>query len=206
MSKEHVILQGGKNRIALISFSRNSLNIRQLSSCLKQAGFETLCIYMIGSVTEKAIQLLNETITIDDVGLVGLSLVTDDYENAVNITLAIKSQCKVPVAWGGAHVNVMPEESLRFADAICLGEGESAIVDFSKAYFEKGVFDYSIPNWWYSVDGQIIKNEIRNLIEDLDQLPIPDLDIEDHVLIQNDKIQKGIFDLPDGEYLSLIHI
>lgn len=190
----------GNNKIALISFSRNSLNIRQLSSCLKKEGFETACIYFVGSTTDKEVQLLNETIKKEGIGLVGISLVTDDYVKAVKITLSLKANCQVPVVWGGAHVNVMPEESLNFADAICLGEGESAIVDFSKAYFEKGEFDYIIKNWWYSVNGQIIKNEIRDLIEDLDQLPLPDFNVEDHILIQNDTLQKGVYDLPDGEY------
>lgn len=155
---------------------------------------------MIGLATEKALQLLNETIKKEGIGLVGISLVTDDYINAVNITLSVKENCQVPVVWGGAHVNVMPEESLKFADAICLGEGEAAVVDFSKAYFETGQFDYSINNWWYSVNGQIIKNEIRDLIEDLDELPLPDFNVDEHILIQGDTMQKGVFDLLDGEY------
>lgn len=73
---------------------------------------------------------------------------------------------------GGAHATFFPEfienEGI---DVICRGEGEEAIVDFINAFEKKE--DYStIRNLWVKKpDGEIIKNDVRNLIEDLDSLP-----------------------------------
>jgi radical SAM superfamily enzyme YgiQ (UPF0313 family) len=39
---------------------------------------------------------------------------------------------------------------------------------------EKGQIDYSIKNIWFKRNGNIIRNDIRPLLEDLDELPFPD--------------------------------
>src|SRR5512137_1539965 len=116
-------------RTALISFLTNSINTRLLSSYLKQNGYDALCYFCPGTVSEQNVQSLVEHLRKNQVSLVGISLVTDDYYSAVVVTRAIKKVLGVPVIWGGAHVNVRPDECLRHADMICRGEGEEAILE-----------------------------------------------------------------------------
>jgi anaerobic magnesium-protoporphyrin IX monomethyl ester cyclase len=84
---------------------------------------------------------------------------------------------------GGPHATFFPEMvDSEGVDAICRGEGEDAIVDFANA-LERGS-DYSrIQNFWVKNGGEIIRNDMRPLIADLDRLPFPDRDLlfsQDH--------------------------
>jgi anaerobic magnesium-protoporphyrin IX monomethyl ester cyclase len=84
---------------------------------------------------------------------------------------------KVLTLIGGPHATFFPEmlES-EGIDAICRGEGEDAIVDFANA-LERGN-DYShIQNLWVKNGHEIIRNEMRPLIANLDRLPFPDRDL-----------------------------
>lgn len=78
---------------------------------------------------------------------------------------------------GGPHATFFPEmvES-EGVDAICRGEGEDAIVDFANA-LQHGT-DYSrIPNLWVRHGSDIVRNEMRPLIADLDRVPFPDREL-----------------------------
>jgi radical SAM superfamily enzyme YgiQ (UPF0313 family) len=56
---------------------------------------------------------------------------------------------------------------------VCVGEGEYPMLELANS-MEKGSIDYSIKNIWFKRNGQVIQNEVRSLIEDLDSLPMPD--------------------------------
>ncbi|MDD5086260.1 MAG: radical SAM protein, partial [Candidatus Nanoarchaeia archaeon] len=83
----------------------------------------------------------------------------------------IKSICKVPIIFGGIHVTSCPEEVIKndFVDYAVLGEGEQAVVDLVENPKKT-----SIKNTWVKKNGKIIKNPLRNLLANLDELPFPD--------------------------------
>ncbi len=58
-------------------------------------------------------------------------------------------------------------------DYICVGEGEEAVCDLARALDGGGEL-HRIPNLWTKVEGEIISNPVRPLIQDLDGLPFPD--------------------------------
>jgi radical SAM superfamily enzyme YgiQ (UPF0313 family) len=76
--------------------------------------------------------------------------------------------------FGGWHPTYTPqmveEEGV---DAICVGEGEYATLELVQA-LERGESPRAIRNLWVKEGGQIHKNPLRPLIEDLDALPYPD--------------------------------
>lgn len=76
--------------------------------------------------------------------------------------------------FGGAHPTYFPdmveEDGI---DGICMGEGEYALLDLVRA-LDRGESPKKIENWWIKEDGVIHKNPLRPLIEDLDELPLPD--------------------------------
>jgi anaerobic magnesium-protoporphyrin IX monomethyl ester cyclase len=65
-------------------------------------------------------------------------------------------------------------------DGICIGEGEGAILDLANelaAASPGGSSRLDIPNWWFKVDGSVVKNAPRPLIADLSALPQPDREL-----------------------------
>lgn len=163
--------------VALVSFLVSSINTRTLSAYLKMNGVDVICIFcpvkLNGRNTAQLIKLLKES----NVFLVGISAVTDDYFSAVTLTKEIKEKMAVSVIWGGAHANVRPEECLRNADMVCLGEGEEALLELARSLVNGKVNEKNINNIWFNDKGLIIRNEMRRLEEDLDRYPFPDFDL-----------------------------
>ena len=92
-----------------------------------------------------------------------------------------------------------PDECLQYADMICLGEGEEALLDLVRNYSE-GKFDLSTKNIWFKTDNGIVQNELRNLEENLDKYPFPDFDLTTQFVMN----EKGFESLAEkhfhGEY------
>jgi len=175
-----------------------SLGIRIISSLLKQEGFITRLVFLPNITAEKSRKpqfvylydqmVVEELIEIcGDSQLVGMSLMTNYFEGAVQITKAIKENLRIPIVWGGIHPTIRPEECLGHADIVCLGEGEEAMLELARK-LNAGKSYHDIMNLWLKRDGCIIKNPLRPLIQDLDSLPFPDYDLESHYILEDDGI------------------
>lgn len=186
-------------KIALISFLNNSINIRSLSSYLKKNGYEVVCLFCSCAFNQNNLNELINLLRDGKIGLVGVSLVTDDYYAAITVTRLIKDKLCLPIIWGGAHVNVKPDECLRHADMICLGEGEEALLDLIKSY-DTGKFNLSTKNIWFKTDNGIVCNEMRDLEEDLDTYPFPDFDLNSQFVMTENGFEKLAEEHFNGEY------
>lgn len=76
--------------------------------------------------------------------------------------------------FGGPHPTYFP----KFIDndgvnAICIGEGEGAFLDFVTR-LERGEDFFLTRNWWVKYQGRVYQNPLRPEITDLDGLPFPD--------------------------------
>jgi radical SAM superfamily enzyme YgiQ (UPF0313 family) len=103
--------------------------------------------------------------------LVGISLMSIEFYPAKNITRLLKEKFNIPVIWGGLHVILKPEECIKYADYVCSGEGESAVVSLLE-HLDKKEKDVhpDIPNIWVNDKGTIIRKD-ASPEEDLDSLP-----------------------------------
>ena len=63
-----------------------------------------------------------------------------------------------------------------FVDMVCVGEGEYPLLELVET-MERGETNHSIGSIWFKENGKIIKNEIRNTVTDLDELPMPAKDL-----------------------------
>ncbi|MBU0503114.1 MAG: radical SAM protein, partial [Candidatus Omnitrophica bacterium] len=61
-------------------------------------------------------------------------------------------------------------------DMVCVGEGEYPMLELANS-MQKGLVDYSIKNIWFKHNGNIIQNDIRELLDNLDSFPFADHDI-----------------------------
>lgn len=113
--------------------------------------------------------------------LLAFSVLSDQFVIAKNISeIAKELNPKIPIIWGGTHATLVPEKILSnySVDFVFVGEGFDAFEEFL-TNFEKGKDICHIQNIWVKDKGEIIKNEIRPLKQNLDDLPFVDWDIFD---------------------------
>lgn len=107
--------------------------------------------------------------------IIGVSCLTSDFEFSLDyVRIAKKLNPRVITLYGGIHPTIMPEEVLNHpeVDFICVGEGEEALLNFTKR-FSSGDDLLSISNIWGKQNGKIVKNTLRKLV-DLDTIPFQD--------------------------------
>ena len=180
--------------ITLISLTADvtAYSIRILSAYLRNKGFNTRLIFLPDAESE-SYEAPSDTIpykqnTLDqlvdlckDSSLIGISLFTSDFPNAVYLTRHLKKNLSIPIIWGGKHPSAKPEQSLLHADMVCVGEGEEALTALLRK-IESGQDYHNTQNLWIKQNGTIIKNPNEPIIEDLDLLPFQDYSFDNHYI------------------------
>jgi radical SAM superfamily enzyme YgiQ (UPF0313 family) len=180
-------------RIVLISPLSTvfAIGLRILSACLKKNGHEVKLLFIIADISEQyEDNVLDEVWNFSrDADLVGISVMTNFFTKAVQLTQGLKEKGDVPVIWGGIHPTLRPVESLKYADMVCLGEGEESLVELAAKIHNREDF-LGVPGIWFKHNGEIIRNEARPLIKDLDSIPSQDFGYETHYLLSDGRLQK----------------
>lgn len=181
-------------KITLISTSTypSDQGIRTISSVLKREGHQVKVVFMALSEDYSRNYQKGELIQLAKIcrgsQLIGINSFASTAHRASKIINFLKP-LKIPLIYGGVHATICPEEAIKHADLVCIGEGEDAVIDLVKA-IEKNKSVYKIRNLWIKEGEAIIKNPVRNTIDNLDSLPFPDYEIETHYLLENKRIRK----------------
>lgn len=187
--------------ITLVSLDRELFcyGIRILSSSLRKAGHHVKLIFLIPPETENAAAKFHVTysekvlddleVLVSDEDLIGISLMSNQFIQAINVTQFIKSHnVSASIIWGGIQPTVEPEECLEYADMICIGEGEESLLELADR-MEKNQDYLKTQNIWFKTQDGIVRNSVRPLIKDLNQLPLPDYSCKNHFITFNDQIK-----------------
>jgi len=168
-----------------------AIGIRILSSCLKKAGHDIQVIFLRNCFYDRYKgKTLDEVAGISkEADLIGVSLMTNLFENAVQITQMLRKNLHVPILWGGIHPTIRPEECLDYASMVCIGEGEETFVELARRMGDGADF-YNTQGMWFKDKRRIIKNKLRPLISDLDLIPFPDYSYENHWILDGGHIVK----------------
>ncbi|HAO94101.1 MAG: B12-binding domain-containing radical SAM protein [Deltaproteobacteria bacterium GWC2_56_8] len=175
-----------------------AFGIRTISAYLKKHGHRTQLIFLPDPYGDNLVfgkkryedGVLDSLISLcRDSDLIGLTLMTNFFEGAVQITEKLRSGLKAPVLWGGIHPTIRPEESLEYADIVCVGDGEEAALELADRMEKKEPF-LDVRNLWVKEKGRIHKNPPRSLPHDLDVYPRPDYSLEDAHVLFDGRIQK----------------
>lgn len=176
-----------------ILFYYNSVyypGIALLSSFLKQRGHITELLFdpAIGTNHYMDVPILNNIISKKKLvnkairfnpDLIAFSFVTNQFQDMQVMGRLLKNELSVPIIAGGTHPTIMPEQVINenWVDIVCIGEGEYAISELLENIENKK--DYTkISNLWVKDSvGEIHKNKLRPLINDLDILPFPDYEM-----------------------------
>jgi radical SAM superfamily enzyme YgiQ (UPF0313 family) len=123
--------------------------------------------------------------------IIAFSITTSQFFYLKNIVKVTRDISESFILCGGVHPTLRPEciYDVPELDAIVRGEGEYPLLELANALRAGG--DYlNTGNFWFRNGEDIIKNEIRPLIQDIDELPLPDKDCVDYQKIINEA--KGI--------------
>lgn len=162
------------------------LGLLYLSSVLKKEGHKTRllslnsCRTTAGDTPQTALEKsLREQLTYFVPDMVGFSVMSTAVDMCLRLARIAKERgCFV--IFGGPHPTVDPEGTItqEAVDAICIGEGEHALLELvTRLNANQDITN--IQNMWVKDRDRIHKNGIRSLIGDLDSLPFPDRDILD---------------------------
>ncbi len=145
-----------------------ALGIHALAGMVKAAGHE--CDLLIQSEEKDFYHKISEV----KADLIAFSFMTRQQEWAIHTIDKIRKHLGVPILIGGTHPTMYPETLGHCqADYLCIGEGEMPIVELLNRMASGGQTD-NIPNVHAKVNGELIKNEIRELLNNWDELPMPD--------------------------------
>jgi len=152
-----------------------------ISSLLKRAGHQVSLVVATEEAPVQAALRLRPDV-------VGYTVYTGPHTWYLELNRRIRAQ--LPGAFsifGGPHPTFFPEMIDREGvDGLCIGEGEYATLDLMNALQRDGdgdgavrLADPAIANWWFKLNGEVVRNPLRPLLtgEELDELPFADREL-----------------------------
>ena len=196
-------------KIILISPYPNiqAFGIRTLSAILKKEHHSVEILFLLHDFTDRYEETtLNQVLALSKgADLIGITLMTNFFDNAVQITEKLKS-LHIPILWGGVHPTIRPAECLEHADMICIGEGEKAMLELVTK-MQAGQAYHDVRGMWFKNQDTIVKNNMRPLIEDLDSIAFPDYEYQTHYVLEGQDVRKMDQDLfykyVEGLYMTI---
>ncbi|MCL5018844.1 MAG: B12-binding domain-containing radical SAM protein [Candidatus Pacearchaeota archaeon] len=159
-------------KILLTTFTRHDepLGIMYLSSVLKKYGHEVR-----GVMTEK--ENIFEAVKDFRPDVIGYSAMTCEKMKTLEINDRLKEKNNFFSIIGGPLATFSQEIiENKNVDALCIGEGEDAFPELLSA-LENNKDATKIENIHIKLEGKIYRNNVRNLIKNLDDIPFPDREI-----------------------------
>ncbi len=132
--------------------------------------------------------------------LIGLSSMTPYSETVIKIINEVRIiNPDAYIVWGGIHAIMYPEDAIKYADAVCTGEGEFAFKTFLELF--KNEKDYATaPSFWFNKNNKIIKNRNLPLMTPKEMDELPPLMYEDDEIIYHQG--EGFKDITKDDYMS----
>lgn len=165
------------SRRKTLKWSNVPLGISYISSALTANGHETSAVVLGSSYYDDSMKLLATCLEEFSPDLICFTAVFSQYFFIEKIARQVKSQWPdTYLAIGGVHATLRPEEVISGPfDAVCIGEGEYPTVELSRQ-LESQKQPQAIANLWIKLrNGELEKNPPRNFMQNLDELPFPDL-------------------------------
>jgi len=153
------------------------LGVGYISAVLKQGGHKTSLQHIVKPVSKEEFLTCMEKEKPD---LVCFTSTSNQFHYVKTFSTWAK-ELDLRILCGGVHATLVPEEviTLPTIDFVCVGEGEYPALELANA-LQNGESIENIKNIWSKKDDTIIKNEIRPLISNLDELPFPDREVFDY--------------------------
>jgi radical SAM superfamily enzyme YgiQ (UPF0313 family) len=117
-------------RCLLISLQSNAYvtGLKYIAANVLDKGHEARILLLPGYLESSLDPAIEDFIRSYEPDLIGISLMSIEFYPAKNLTRLLREKFQTPIVWGGVHVTTNPDDCLKYADYICLGEGERALV------------------------------------------------------------------------------
>ncbi|MEI6135655.1 MAG: radical SAM protein [Desulfomonile sp.] len=143
-----------------------------IATLLKQAGHQVQLLVL--SPSEVLDESFRSRIGVQAIDLICFSCVSSHFPLVKRITSAFReAHPSSYIVVGGAHATVNPNDTISHepVDAVCVGEGEAAILELA-AQLESGRPPSKVVNCWLKENsGSIQQNQRAQFIDDLNVLP-----------------------------------
>lgn len=155
-----------------------NLGLAYLAAFMREKGVDTKIIDApaLGMPFDRIVKVIEQ----QNPALVGLTAATVAIGSASKLAGLIKQRnVNLPIAVGGPHISALPEQTMNEHSGFdfgVLGEGEQTLVELFEAIKSKSGYA-KIAGLVYRDKRNIIRNEPRTLIENLDSLPLPAWDL-----------------------------
>jgi radical SAM superfamily enzyme YgiQ (UPF0313 family) len=185
-------LKNNPSAVWISLYDHDAFGLRNIHGLLKKNKFESNLIFFkellwnIDEPSETEINLLIDKVKELNPTIIGLSVRSPFFDIAKNLTERLKSLDKL-IIWGNTHPTVKPDECIKYADIICIGDGELAMLELMKKLQNKKDIS-KIKNLWIKEKNKIKKNPIADLNQDLDSITFYDFSEIDKYYINEDKL------------------
>ena len=165
-------------KIVLVAlYDVHSFGVRCLHTTLEEAGYDVHTVFFHASTyvdhlwTGDELDQLVATISGLAPDIVGISVRSPLFPLFKELSGHLRSALQTFIVAGGHHATVKPEECVPFADAVCVGEGEGALLDLCRhVERQRPMSDIqTIPNLVFETPEGITRNPLRPLRQNIDQ-------------------------------------
>ncbi|MEG2457443.1 MAG: radical SAM protein [Bacilli bacterium] len=175
-----------------------SEGVASISAVIKAAGYKVSLMHINHEFKEKEYKArLKEY---KDIDLIGFSTRTTMFEYNKDLVKWTRDVNKTVFTFVGSyHAILAPEDFINYKglDAVCIGEGEYPLRDLMDKMKDNKDYTKTL-SFWFFKGKDIIKNAVRPLIEDLDELPFPDIDLFDYKNLDTTKTDTALILLSRG--------
>ena len=169
--------------------------VRILAASLREAGHHCAEIYFkdwlsnhLEPATDIQLQNLVKVIRREQLNVLCISIRASAYaEQSKILTEYVQKELDIPVLWGGMHPTIAGDDCIEHVDMLLQGEGELALVDLADR-LRDGVDIEDTPNIWFRHSAsKVVKNPLRPLVQNLDDLAFRDYTTHEHKYFINGK-------------------
>jgi anaerobic magnesium-protoporphyrin IX monomethyl ester cyclase len=153
------------------------LSLAYLSAIAREKGFD--CLVIDAEISRLHPQEIIDKLILGTPLLFGVSVNVVSYRAGIELCRELRRAFpSSPIVIGGPHVSTLPEQCLiaMNADVAVVGEGERTFAELLDHFSNSEKTDIAtIPGLCFNDGGTIRRSAPRPLIDDLDEIPFPDL-------------------------------
>ena len=153
--------------------------IASLSAFLEEKGYKTSLIHVVQPIKDETLLSLFRE---HDADLYAFSCTANMFPYVKKCSQILKKNIDKPIVVGGVYPTLCPEEvvSEPTIDFVCRGEGEFPLSELCDALGNGRVLENIQNIWRRNEQGNVFKNKMRPLIDNLDSLPFPNRNVFDN--------------------------
>ncbi len=166
-------------KIVYISiYCYKSFPVRTFHALSRKNGVDSYAIFFKNSeanqhkpIKNKEVKILLDLIKKINPDMIAFSVLAPYVVVARKLVHEIRKVSKASIIVGGKYADVSPEGVLEFADFACKGEGEPVLLDIFERFKVGKDFKNIHGLWWKDINGNIVEQGQRHLMQNLDELP-----------------------------------